>query len=74
MRANLRYAARPRMSFGGPALLLQHDRRRQPLDDIDFGYHHLVEKPPAPIRLLGGPIGAIGRFRAADLARLEEAP
>jgi len=38
------------MSFGGLALLLQRDRRRQPLDGIDFG------QPPAPIRLLGAPI------------------
>jgi len=44
------------MSFGGPALLLQRDRRRQPLDGIDSGTAIWWKSRRAPIRLLGAPI------------------
>jgi len=50
------------MSFGGPAL--QRDRRRQPLDGIDFGHRHLVEKPP-------GTDPAVGRTHSMQLVDFE---
>jgi len=52
------------MSFGGPALLLQRDRRRQPLDGIYFGHRHLVEKPP-------GTDPAVGRTHSMQLVDFE---
>jgi hypothetical protein len=52
------------MSFGGPTLLLQRDRRRQPLEGIDFGHPHLVEKPP-------GTDPAVGRTHSVQLVDFE---